>query len=50
MGFGYKVIGSKVTSSVYTKYNEEDNLQFVEMYNKAKFYSNSTQFQPEKNN
>ena len=43
-------IGSKVTSSVYTKYNEEDNLQFVEMYNKAKFYSNSTQFQPEKNN
>ena len=43
-------IGSKVTSSVYTKYNEEDNLRFVDMYNKAKFYSNSTQFQSEKNN
>ena len=43
-------IGSKVTSSVYTKYNEQDNLQFVEMYNKAKFYSNSTHFQPKINN
>lgn len=43
-------IGSKVTSSVYTKYNEQDNVQFVEQYNQAKFYSNSTHFQPKINN
>ena len=43
-------IGSKVTSSVYTKYNEQDNVQFVEKYNQAKFYSNSTHFQPKINN
>ncbi len=43
-------IGSKVTSSVYTKYNEQDNIQYIEQYNQAKFYSNSTHFQPKINN
>ena len=43
-------IGSKVTSSVYTKYNEQDNVQYIEQYNQAKFYSNSTHFQPKINN
>ena len=43
-------IGSKVTSSVYTKYNEQDNIQYIDQYNQAKFYSNSTHFQPKINN
>ena len=36
-------IGSKVTSSVYTKYNEQDNKQYIDILNNSKFYSNSTQ-------
>lgn len=36
-------IGSKVTSSVYTKYNNEDNKGYIDVYNNNKFYSLSTQ-------
>lgn len=35
-------IGSKITSKVYTKYNQQDNTKFIDIINK-KFYSNSTQ-------
>jgi len=36
-------IGSKVTRSVYTKYNAEDNNKYINILNNSKFYSNSTQ-------
>lgn len=35
-------IGSKVTSSVYTKYNEQDNAKYINIFNKAKKYSKNT--------
>lgn len=38
---GHK-IGSKITSSVYTKYNAQDNNKYIDILNKSKFYSNST--------
>ena len=38
---GHK-IGSKITTSTYTKYNAEDNTKYINILNKSKFYSNST--------
>ena len=38
---GHK-IGSKITSSVYTKYNAQDNNKYINILNNSKFYSNST--------
>ncbi len=35
-------IGSKVTKSVYTKFNQEDNTKYINILNSSKFYSNST--------
>lgn len=35
-------IGSKVTKSVYTKFNQEDNIKYINILNNSKFYSNST--------
>lgn len=40
---GHK-IGSKVTKEVYTKYNAEDNIKYIDILNGSKFYSNSTHF------
>ncbi len=36
-------IGSKVTKTVYTKFNAEDNYKYIDILNNSKFYSNSTQ-------
>lgn len=36
-------IGSNVTKQTYTKYNAEDNNKYINILNKSKFYSNSTQ-------
>ena len=36
-------IGSKVTKSVYTKYNPQDNSKYINILNESKLYSNSTQ-------
>ena len=35
-------IGSKVTKSVYTKYNAQDNTKYINIFNNTEFYSNST--------
>lgn len=35
-------IGSKVTKQVYTKFNQEDNIKYINILNNSKFYSNST--------
>ncbi|MGN0787530.1 MAG: site-specific integrase [Candidatus Onthoplasma sp.] len=38
---GHK-LGSKITKSVYTKPNAEDNYKYINILNDSKFYSNST--------
>lgn len=35
-------IGSKVTKQVYTKYNQEDNIKYIDILNESKNYSNPT--------
>ena len=35
-------IGSKVTKSVYTKYNAQDNTKYINIFNNLKLYSNYT--------
>lgn len=35
-------IGSKVTKQVYTKYNAEDNIKYIDILNESKNYSNPT--------
>ena len=36
-------IGSTITDTVYTKHNKDIDDQYIELLNKSKFYSNSTQ-------
>ncbi len=43
-------IGSKVTKTVYTKYNAQDNTKYINIFNNSKFYSNSTQILLENKN
>lgn len=35
-------IGSKITKSVYTKYNAQDNTKYINLFNNIELYSNST--------